>query len=413
MQFLYAFITYCVDFALCIIALFNDKIKKGVEGRKNTFHILKEYLQPKDKTIWLHCASLGEYEQGLPVFEALRKDYPKHIFILTFFSPSGYDIKKDSSIADVVTYLPLDTKKNATHFLDLTHPELVIFVKYEIWPIYLYTLKTRKIKTILISALFRKNQVLFKSYTKWLRNSLKAFSHIFVQEENSKKVLNTFGFNNVSIARDTRFDRVYNQFSSDNTLDFIEEFKNDNLCIVAGSTWPEGEKYFIKYINENLNANLKFIIAPHNIKDKQIFGLKNRINKNVTLYTEKEVSNLKEAHVFIVDTIGILSKIYSYADIAYVGGAFGRTGLHNTLEPAVFGIPIVIGSRFEKFPEASEMKRNGGLFSISTYSEFKNILDELIKNKTLREKSGKSNRTYIKKNKGAVTKIMRFVDSET
>ena len=394
---IYNILTYFVGFIIKFLAYINKKISKGVDGRKKTFTLLQSHIKPEDKTIWFHCASLGEYEQGLPVFEDIKKLYPNHKIILTFFSPSGYEIRKTSPIADVVTYLPLDTKYNAKRFLKIVKPELVIFVKYEIWPNYLNTLKKKGIRTLLISALFRSNQVFFKSYGKWIQKTMTAFEHIFVQNENSKQLLNRFGFNNVTISGDTRFDRVSNQLNIDNTLDFIEDFKGDNICIVAGSTWPEGEKVLSNYINSTTYSTLKYIIAPHNIKPKQIESLKKTISKKVVLFSEKDNNKLIDFDVLIIDTIGLLSKIYSYAEIAYVGGAIGKTGLHNTLEPATFGLPIIIGNNFKKFPEAIEMQKNGGLFSINSDSDFNSILNKLVENKSFRDKSGASNKNYINK----------------
>ena len=406
---IYNILTYFVGFILKILAFFNEKIKKGVNGRQKTFAFLKSLIKPENKTIWFHCASLGEYEQGLPVFEDIKKHYPKHKIILTFFSPSGYEIRKTAPIADIVTYLPLDTKHNAKHFLDLVKPELVVFVKYEIWPNYLSTLKKRGIRTLLISALFRNNQVFFKPYGKWMQNTMHAFEHIFVQNKNSKQLLNRNGFNNVTISGDTRFDRVSNQLKINNTLEFIKEFKGDSICMVAGSTWPEDDAVLSHYINNTTNSNLKYIIAPHNIKTKQIESLKKNISKKVILFSEKENYKLSDFDILIIDTIGLLSKIYSYAEIAYVGGALGKTGLHNTLEPATFGLPIIIGDNFKKFPEAIKMNKNGGLFSISNDSEFKFILDKLVKNKAFRIESGTSNKNYINKNQGAVIQITNYL----
>ena len=406
---IYNILTYFVGFILKFLAYFNKKIRKGVNGRKRTFTFLQSHIKPEDKTIWFHCASLGEYEQGLPVFEEIKKLYPIHKIILTFFSPSGYEIRKSSPIADVVTYLPLDTKYNAKRFLKIVKPELVIFVKYEIWPNYLNIIKKQGIRTLLISALFRSNQVFFKSYGKWIQKTMTAFEHIFVQNENSKQLLNSFGFNNVTLSGDTRFDRVSNQLNIDNTLDFIEDFKGDNICIVAGSTWPEGEKVLSNYINSTTYSTLKYIIAPHNIKPKQIESLKKTISKKVVLFSEKENYNLIDFDVLIIDTIGLLSKIYSYAEIAYVGGAIGKTGLHNTLEPATFGVPIIIGNNFKKFPEAIEMQKNGGLFSINSDSDFNSILNKLVENKSFRNESGASNKNYINKNQGAVVQITSYL----
>lgn len=406
---IYNILTYFVAFALKTLALFNTKIKKGVLGREKTFSILESELNSKDKTIWFHCASLGEYEQGLPVFEEIRKLYQNHKIILTFFSPSGFEIRKNTPIADIVTYLPLDTKKNAKKFINLLNPELVVFVKYEIWPNYLTQLKRKGIRTLLISALFRDNQIFFKPYGKWMLKSLNAFEHFFVQNENSKILLKSLGFNNITISGDTRFDRVSNQLNIDNSLDFIESFKGTNTCFVAGSTWPEGERIIVNYINSNKLNEFKFIIAPHNIKSKQIENLKNSIIKKTALYSEKNNKHLRDFEVLIIDTIGLLSKIYSYADIAYVGGAIGKTGLHNTLEPATFGVPILIGNNFKKFPEAKEMEENGGLFSVSNQEQFNSQLNKLVSDVSFRLKSGESNFDYIKKNQGAVIQIINFL----
>jgi 3-deoxy-D-manno-octulosonic-acid transferase len=396
------------SFLLKIIAPFNKKINLGVKGRANTFKVLKSAISQKDKVIWFHCASLGEYEQGLPVFEKIKKQYSKHKIVLSFFSPSGYEIRKNTPIADVVTYLPLDTSKNVNRFLNLIHPILVIFVKYEFWPNYLNALKNRNIKAILISALFRENQSFFKFYGKWMQKYLHAFEHIFVQNTTSKKLLNSINYSNVTVSGDTRFDRVYNQLQTNNTLDFIEQFKQDKLCIVAGSTWVEDEKLLVKFINSS-SEDLKFIIAPHNIKQSQINHLTSSIKKETVLFSEKDNFNLNKTQVFIIDTIGLLSKIYSYADIAYVGGALGTTGLHNILEPAVFGVPIIIGNNYSNFPEAFDMITLGGLFPVSNQSSFNSILNSLITNSKKRLDSGKINANYIYKNKGAVIQISSYL----
>jgi len=405
---LYNILTHIASFHIKIIAKFNDKLNLGVKGRAETFNILEENISSKDNTVWFHCASLGEYEQGLPVFEKIKTKYPNHKIVLSFFSPSGYEIRKNTPIADVVVYLPLDTQKNAKLFLNIVHPELVVFVKYEIWPNYLNELKKRNIKAILISALFRKNQNYFKTYGTWIRDSLKAFEHIFVQNEASKELLKSINHYNVSISGDTRFDRVSNQLHIDNRLDFIEHFKEDKLCIVAGSTWPDGEQLFVEFINAS-STDAKFIIAPHNIKPKQIQHLKSVIQKKTVLFSEKDTSDVTEAQVFIIDTIGLLSKIYSYADIAYVGGALGSTGLHNTLEPAVFGIPIIIGNNHKNYPEAIDMIELGGLFSISNQKEFNSLLHTLITNSEKRLAAGTANKNYITSNKGAVTQIIDYI----
>ncbi|GAA4965502.1 3-deoxy-D-manno-octulosonic acid transferase [Algibacter aquimarinus] len=409
MRFIYNIGIYLTDFALKCIAPINNKVKKGVLGRSETFKILKKNITTKDKTFWFHCASLGEYEQGLPVFKALRDQYKNHKIVLSFFSSSGYEIRKKTPIADVVVYLPIDTKKNAKRFLDILNPELTIFVKYDIWPNFLNALKFKNLRAILISASFRKSQLYFKFYGKEFRNALFAFEHIFTQNEISKKLLSSINYNKVTISGDTRFDRVFSQLELDNTLDFISDFKNNNLCIVAGSTWPEDETILINYINNKASKDIKFIIAPHNIKPTQIENLKQKLNTDAVLFSEKTNKNLKNASVFIIDTIGILTKIYNYADIAYVGGAMGNTGLHNTLEPAIFGVPIIIGKNHSKFPEAQQMIENKGMFSISNQKEFDEILNELIFNSEKRKKTGSYNFNFIQKNKGAVIQILDYL----
>lgn len=381
----------------------------GVEGRSKTFAILEEHINTNDHIFWFHCASLGEYEQGLPIFKQLRTENPDHKIVLTFFSPSGYEIRKNTDVADMVVYLPLDTKANAKRFIQLVNPELTIFVKYDIWPNYLNELKKNNLRAILISATFRKEQSYFRFYGRMMRNALRTFEHIFVQNENSKNLLHTINLNNVTVAGDTRYDRVSDQLLQDNTLPFIEQFKDGKLGVVIGSSWPEDESLFINYINRSESKNIKFIIAPHNIKSHQIENFIGQLNKKTVLFSEKDHNNLSEYDVFIIDTIGILSKIYSYADIAYVGGAMGSTGLHNILEPAAFGVPVIIGKNYKKFPEAFQMIDNGGVISIKNQQELYQILDKLIENPQKRKELGQLNALFIKKNKDAVIQIMKFI----
>ncbi len=409
MRFIYNIGISLAGLVLKFGALFNDKLKKGVVGRKTTFKVLKNNLSKDDKTLWFHCASLGEYEQGLPVFTKLRHHYNNHKIILSFFSPSGYEVRKNSPIADVVIYLPLDTKKNAKRFLDLVNPELTIFVKYDIWPNFLNELKRRQLRVILISAAFRKNQLYFKNFGTSFKEALFAFEHIFTQNEASKTLLKKIDYNAVTVSGDTRYDRVYSQLELNNTLPFIEEFKNNQLCVVAGSTWPEDESLFINFINSEASKNVKFIIAPHDIKSERIKKLQEKINSKSILFSDKNGKDLSNYQVFIIDTIGILSKIYNYADIAYIGGAMGNTGLHNTLEPAVFGIPIIIGNNHIKFPEAQALIDNGGMFSITNQIRFNKILNHLIVNSDFRHQSGSKNKAFIKKNKGAVIQILDYL----
>lgn len=409
LRFIYNIGIYLAGLTLNFGALFNNKLKKGVVGRKNAFKALKNNLNKTDKTIWLHCASLGEYEQGLPVFSKLRAHYNNHKIVLSFFSPSGFEIRKNTPIADVVIYLPLDTISNANRFLDIVNPELTVFVKYDIWPNFLNELKRRQLRAILISAAFRKNQSYFKFYGKQLKQALFAFEHIFTQNETSKTLLKSIHYNTVTVSGDTRFDRVYNQLSINNSLSFIESFKKNKLCVVAGSTWPEDEDLFINFINSDASKDVKFIIAPHDIKVDRIKKMQEKINSKSILYSQQNDNDLSTYQVFIVDTIGILSKIYSYADIAYVGGAMGNTGLHNTLEPAVFGVPIIIGHQHENFPEAQALIDNGGMFSIPNQIKFNDKVNKLIINSDFRQNCGSKNKAFIKNNKGAVIQILDYL----
>ncbi len=400
---------YIASFVIKLLALFNLKLKKGVVGRKETFRKLKNAIKPEDKTFWFHCASLGEYEQGLPVFEALKIKYPNYKIVLSFFSPSGYEIRKNTKIADVVVYLPLDTTTNATHFLSLVNPDYTIFVKYEIWPNLLLEIKKRKLNTILISAVFRENQSFFKWYGGFMKSSLFAFNHIFTQDENSKKLLESIDYKNVSVSGDTRFDRVSNQLKVDNSVSFIEDFKENKLCVVFGSTWPEDDKLYIDFINHNSNRDIKFIIAPHNIKASYTASLRSQLNAKTISYTEITDKNLADYDVFILDTIGYLSKVYSYADIAYVGGGAGATGLHNILEPAVFGIPILIGKTYGKFPEAKTLINEGGVTSVTNSEEFEAVIKNLLVDSIFKETQGNINSNFIEKNKGAVIQILDYI----
>lgn len=399
-----------MQLVLQAISLFSDKIKKGVQGRSETFSILESKINSNDKTLWFHCASLGEYEQGLPVFKSLKKHYNEHKIILSFFSPSGYEIRKNSSIADIVVYLPIDTLKNAKRFIGLVHPNLTVFVKYDIWPNFLSVLKKKQLKAILISASFRENQSYFKFYGLNLRKALFAFDHIFTQNEASKKLLNNINYKNVTVSGDTRFDRVSDQLNQNNQVTFIEDFKENKVCVVAGSTWPEDENLFIGYINSQASNHVKFIIAPHNIKHHQIESFQNKLKVKSLLYSEKDLKKGDNYQVLIIDCIGLLSKIYSYADIAYVGGAIGTTGLHNTLEPAIFGVPIIIGNNHSKFPEAQAMIDNRGMFAVSNSTEFNTILSNLINNNESRQFAGKKNAEFIDKNIGAVNKILDYLN---
>lgn len=409
MRFLYTTGIYIADFLVRFLALFNHKLKLGVEGRSSTFDILKKTIQPNDATCWFHCASLGEYEQGLPVFKELRRCFPDHKIVLTFFSPSGYEIRKNTEIADVVVYLPMDTKRNAVKFLELVHPDLTVFVKYDIWPNFLMELKKRQGRAILISALYRQNQSYFKWYGRLMRTALSAFEHIFVQDAASKLLLENHDITNVTVAGDTRFDRVTDQLKQDNSLPFIESFKQNQLCVVIGSSWPEDEEVLIPFINQQTSNSVKYIIAPHTIKPSQISNLRSKLKVKTVLFSEKDDKDLADYKVLVVDTIGLLTKIYSYADIAYVGGAMGQTGLHNILEPAVFGIPIIIGKNHQKFPEAKRMIETSGVVSIADFDSLTIVLTPWMDSAAVRKDLGALNLDFVSKHRGAVVTITDYV----
>uniref|UniRef100_UPI00404858A8 3-deoxy-D-manno-octulosonic acid transferase n=1 Tax=Flavobacterium sp. TaxID=239 RepID=UPI00404858A8 len=394
-----------------------------VDGRKSVFQTLADKIQTSDKTIWFHAASLGEYEQGLPVIEAIKQQFPTHKIVVTFFSPSGYEVRKNNTVADVTVYLPLDTISNAKQFVELVYPEMVFFIKYEYWPNYLNELKKQHIKTYLISGILRENQAFFKWYGGFYRNALKTFDYFFVQNESSKTLLQSIGFNNVKVSGDTRFDRVVSILERDNSLDFIEQFKNldsaqldknvnqKSKIVVIGSSWPKDESLLINYINQ-CSDDVKFIIAPHNIKQEQIQELKNSISKKTILFSDVEtrlIASLKEYNVFIIDTIGILTKIYSYADIAYVGGGLGTSGLHNILEPATFGVPVVIGPNYSHFAEATALVNMEGCISIQNQTELNEAFDLLLHNEDERLEKGHICSTFVQMNKGATQTIMNHI----
>ncbi|AEK22185.1 KDO transferase [Capnocytophaga canimorsus Cc5] len=407
MKTLYILSIYVVGFILKIIALFNKKIKLFVQGRKNVFPYLKENIQKGERYVWVHTASLGEFEQGLPVIKALKNKGKK--ILVTFFSPSGYEVRKNSPDADMVVYLPLDTPKNARKFLEIVQPEIAVFVKYEFWYHYLNQLKNRGIKTYLLSGIFRENQIFFKPYGVMMRDALRCFNHFFVQNETSKKLLQSIGFENATVSGDTRFDRVSEIVKRDNVLDFMEAFKGDSLCVVFGSSWESDEEIYLKAINYSNSQNVKFVIAPHDIKPEKIESFRRKIALKTVFFSQKEGKNLSEYDVLILDTIGILTKVYSYADIAYVGGGMGNSGLHNVLEPAVFGIPVMIGKNYDKFAEAKALVERGGVISVSTEKELQQKLHLLIQNPNKRAEMGGINKDFIQKSSGATEKFLNFV----
>jgi len=409
MYFLYNITVNIASIILKIGALFNKKIELFVKGREDVFSKLKKNFTSKDKILWFHCASLGEFEQGRPIIEKCKKEFHDYKILITFFSPSGYEIRKNYAIVDLVTYLPLDTAKNMKTFLNLVNPKIAVFVKYEFWPNLLKQLKNNEVKTILISGIFRKDQSFFKNYGGWMKRSLLTFDHFYVQNKTSEELLKNIGLTNVTVSGDTRFDRVFEITEQNNKLEFIEKFADKKVTLIAGSTWPKDEELLVSYINCESEPNQKFVIAPHNINQNDIAKLKRSISKEVVLFSELNSKNLSNYQVLIIDTIGLLSKIYNYADIAYVGGGFG-SGIHNILEPATFAVPIIIGPNYHKFKEAKDLVKLDACKVITNNAELSTTLKELFANYDQRKIRGKLSRNYILGNIGATKIIFDYLD---
>lgn len=389
-----------------VVSLFNKKAKLWLVGRKNWDTRLAGVINKIDKIVWFHCASLGEFEQGRPVIEALRQKYPDIKILLTFFSPSGYEIRKNYLGADYIFYLPIDTNRNAKKFLEIVNPIAVVFVKYEFWYYYLNLLKKRGTPTYVISAIFRPDQAFFRSYGGWYRKFLENFEHLYVQNKESKDLLSNIEVNNVTVTGDTRFDRVIANFQSTKSLPLVEAFAANSKVIIAGSTWPKDEELIIEYFKAN-SKNVKLILAPHEINRSNIDKLAANAGVNYILYTQPDGKDPKEARLMIIDTIGVLSSVYRYGNIAYIGGGFGA-GIHNTLEAAVFGLPIVFGPNYNKFQEAKDLIAKSAAFSIKNQDDINEVFNHLFDNQEQYQISSSVAKEYVFMNAGA-TKLV--VDS--
>lgn len=407
MYFIYNFLISLFGVIVKLVSFFNPKAKLWIDGRKDVLKSIAENIKPSDKPIWFHAASLGEFEQGRPIIEEVKRLHPNKKILLTFYSPSGYEVRKDYEGADWIYYLPLDTKSNSDKFVKLVNPEIAIFIKYEFWPNIINSLYKTKIKTIVISAIFREEQIFFKRYGGWMRKSLNKFSRFFVQDEKSVKLLKSIGIDSVEKSGDTRFDRVMDILNNDNTVGFIEEFKGNSKLLVAGSTWPNDDKVLLEYIN-NKQDEIKVLIAPHNISPDYNKKLLKKIDSKTILFSEMEGKDLSEYDIFILDTVGLLTKVYSYTDIAYVGGGFGKEGIHNILEPAVFSIPVISGPIFHQFKEAVDLNNINGILVVKNSEEFSFEMNKFDQGKNL--KSGEIAFDYINKNSGATSKILNYLD---
>ena len=377
MNALYNLSIFFYSILIRLTATFNIKAKQISKGRKQTFTGLQAKIKHDRPIVWVHCASLGEFEQGRPIIEAIHKQYPQYRILLTFFSPSGYEIRKNYDLADYICYLPADTKKNAERLIELVRPEVVFFVKYEFWFHYINELKKRNIPLYLVSAIFRENQLFFKNslWGKWYRKMLFGFEQFFVQDDQSVRLLHGVGIKNVTKAGDTRFDRVAEIARNGKNIPLVEKLKGNSLLVVAGSTWKPDEELLIQYIHSH--PETKFIIAPHETKKANVERLISLLKTPVICYTEATEESVMNKQVLIVDTIGILSSIYKYADLAYIGGGFG-VGIHNTLEAAIFGMPIVFGPNYLKFNEATSMVKLGIAFPVNDSPSLNQIFDQLL-----------------------------------
>ena len=403
MGLIYNIFIYIYGIGVFVFSLFNNKAMKLRKGQAGSLSLLKRTIDTNARYIWFHAASLGEFEQGRPVMEQMKKENPETKILLTFFSPSGYEIRKNYAGADVISYLPLDTKASARRFVKLVNPSKAVFIKYEFWPNYILELQKANVPVYSISAIFRPSQVFFKGYGGWYRNLLKSFAHIFVQDKNSLKLLADNGFTNVSVAGDTRFDRVADLAQQAKTIPLIEYFvQNSNKVIVAGSTWSKDEELLVRYLK--LHPDMKLILVPHEIHQAHIMGISKLLDGKFVCYTELNEQNLLTTNCIVVDTIGLLSSIYRYAHVAYIGGGFG-VGIHNTLEAAVWNVPVVFGPNYQKFREARELIAIGGAFSIAQYELLEAQFDSLLKN----NKAGKIAGDYVKNNTGATDLILKEI----
>lgn len=403
--FLYNTVLLLYSLAIRLVSPFHKKARLITKGRKESLERIKKFQRFQNRLVWFHAASLGEFEQGRPVIEALKEKEPDTVIVLTFFSPSGYEIRKNYKGADHVFYLPQDTKRNAELFVKKIAPDAAVFIKYEFWYHYLYELHKNEIDTFLISATFNKNQPFFKSWGKIYKRMLKFFTVIFVQDNESVSLLNSIGINKNKHAGDTRFDRVKQIAENAQKLEKIEKFRTDGRpIIVCGSTWPADESILLRYINQN-SYDYKWIIVPHEIDESHIKNIIRNCQKSIVRYSD-EKADFASAEVLIIDCIGILSSVYGYGKIAYIGGGFG-TGIHNTLEAAIYGIPVIFGPKYEKFREAVELIENQGAFSISNEQDFREIIDELNATEERTEEYGIRAYAYTNTQFGATEIIMK------
>lgn len=417
---IYNIVIYFVLWGIAIASLFNEKVRKMWRGEREAFKILKQKVDPNAKYIWFHAASLGEFEQGRPLMERIRKDYPQYKILLTFYSPSGYEVRKNYEGADIICYMPVDTRLNAIRFLRLVRPVMAFFIKYEFWSNFLHILKYRNIPTYSVSSIFREDQVFFKWYGRSYAGVLKCFTRFFVQNEESKRLLEGIGITAVDVVGDTRFDRVLQIKEAAKQLPICEAFRtgvassqsvdvphHDFKVFVAGSSWPPDENIFIPFFNEHKDWRL--LIAPHVIAEEHLKLILSLIKgKKVVRYTQTTPEEAAEADVLIIDCFGLLSSMYNYGDVAYIGGGFG-VGIHNTLEAAVWNMPVIFGPNNKKFQEAQGLLKSGGGFEINTYEDFSGLMGSLMNDETFLKQAGDKAGAFVAHLAGATDKVLASV----
>lgn len=417
---IYNIVIYFVLWGIAIASLFNEKVRKMWHGEREAFKILKQKVDPNAKYIWFHAASLGEFEQGRPLMERIRKDYPQYKILLTFYSPSGYEVRKNYEGADIICYMPVDTRLNAIRFLRLVRPVMAFFIKYEFWSNFLHILKHRNIPTYSVSSIFREDQVFFKWYGRNYAGVLKCFTRFFVQNEESKRLLEGIGITAVDVVGDTRFDRVLQIKEAAKQLPICEAFRtgvassqsadvphHDFKIFVAGSSWPPDENIFIPFFNEHKDWRL--LIAPHVIAEEHLKLILSLIkDKKVVRYTQTTPEEAAEADVLIIDCFGLLSSMYNYGDVAYIGGGFG-VGIHNTLEAAVWNMPVIFGPNNKKFQEAQGLLKSGGGFEINTYEDFSGLMSSLMNDETFLKQAGDKAGAFVAHLAGATDKVLASV----
>ncbi len=414
MQQIYSLLIMCYGFAIRVAAIFDKKAALWLRGRSQYWVILEKvfseapYNLPGRKLAWFHCASLGEFEQGRPIIEAFKQQHPEYLILLTFYSPSGYEVRKAYAGADHILYLPLDTQSNVRRFVDTVKPDIVLYIKYEFWFNFLKYLQSKKIPTILVSAVFRPDQHFFKGYGEWPRKVLQGFTRIFVQKEDSKELLHFIGIENAVVSGDTRFDRVAAVAANPVEIEIAKEFALNHKVVVAGSTWPADEELLFNLVEQNKN-NLRFIIAPHEISPDRIASLLQKAGSKAVLFSKTNAAKVKKAEILIIDSIGMLSQLYQYGTIAYIGGGFG-VGIHNILEASAFGLPVFFGPVYHKFNEARELIELKGAFEVKKTEELLLKTDELLSDAAKLASASAISKNYVLNGCGATGIILKSVN---